>query len=452
MSSSSLFLGNSAYSKDFAEVIERTVAIAKLPMLQLEQQRMQTGDRGTAVTDLQGKFESLRIALSDLSSSVASANLAATFSAAGIATATLGENATAGSFTLEVTDLGSYTSYVTAAGVADPGTDGLGGDLTKTLVVDGVETTLTLSANTLDALAKAITDSGTGLSASVVNVSSNGTPSYKLVLQGGKLGAQTIALKDGDISGADLLDGTALSEGGNVHYKVNGILVNSESRTVTLAPDVSVTLSATTASSGPVTLSVKRSSAQIVDKLRAMVSAYNAATAKLDEHRGQNRGALQGQSVVSTLSKVLRNLSGYSADTGSFQNFTDVGLSFDDKGVLSLNASALTGLSDEKLDQLVDFLGAGENGGFAGYALNAISAATAAESGILALEKKSYTDRGKAEALQAERMQERLTLMETNLRERFAALDSAIAALQQQALYFNNLFESMRIAQQTYSK
>ncbi len=452
MSTSSLFLGNSAYSKDFSEVIERTVAIAKLPMLQLEQQRLQTGDRGAAITDLQGKFETLRIALSDLSSSVASANLAANFSATGIATATLGESAAAGEFSLEVTDLGSYTSYVTASGVAAPGTDGLGSELTKTLVMDGVETTLTLSANTLGALAKAITDSGAGVSASVVNVSSTGTPSYKLVLQGGKLGAQTIALKDGDASGADLLEGTALSEGGNVRYKVNGIAVTSESRTVTLAPDVSVTLSGTTAAGSPVTLSVKRSASQIVDKLRAMVSAYNAATAKLDEHRGQSRGVLQGQSVVSTLSKVLRNLNGYSADAGAYQNFADIGLSFDDKGVLSLNSGALTGLSDEKLDQLIGFLGQGEGGGFAGHALSAIGAATAAESGILALEKKSYTDRGKAEALQVERMQERLTLMETNLRERFAALDSAIAGLQQQALYFNNLFESMRIAQQTYSK
>ena len=240
--------------------------------------------------------------------------------------------------------------------------------------------------------------------------------------------------------------------GSNVQYKVNGISVSTESRTVTLAPGVSVALSSTTASSGPVTLTVRRSSSQIVDKLRAMTAAYNAATAKLDEHRGQNRGVLQGQSIISTLSKVLRTLPGYGTDTGAFQSFADIGLSFDDKGVLSLNASALTGLSDEKLDQLVDFLGGNGNGGFAGTALNAIGAATAAESGILALEKKSYTDRGKAEALQVQQMQERLDLMESNLRERFAALDSSIAALQQQALYFNNLFESMRIAQQTYSK
>lgn len=451
MSTSSLFLGNSAYSKDFSQVIERTVAIAKLPMLQVEQQRMQTGDRGAAITELQGKFESLRIALSDLSSSVGSANLAANFSATGIATATLGANAAAANFRLEVTDLGSYTSYVATAGVADPATGGLGGELTKTLVVDGVETTLTLNANTLDALAKAINGSGAGLSANVVNVSSTSTPSYKLVLQGGKLGAQSIALKDGDVAGADLLEAAALTEGGNAHYKVNGVSVSAESRTVTLAPDISVTFSATTPS-GQIDLSVKRSASQIIDRLRNVTAAYNAAAGKLDEHRGQSRGVLQGQSVISTLSKVLRDLPGYSANDGAFQNFADIGLSFDDKGILSLNAATLAGLSDEKLDQLIAFLGTEKSGGFVGSALNAIGVATTAESGVLALEKKSYTERGKAEALQVQQMQERLDLLETNLRERFAALDSAIAALQQQALYFNNLFESMRIAQQTYSK
>lgn len=451
MSTGSLFLGNSAYSKDFSQVIERTVAIARLPMMQVDQQRMQTGDRGAAITDLQGKFESLRVALSDLSSSVGSANLQASFSAVSIATATLGESAAAGNFTLEVSDLGSYTSYLAAAGVGAPSSDGLGTETTKTLVVDGIETTLTLAANTLDGLAQAINDSATGLSANVINVSSTSTPSYKLVLQGSKLGAQTIGLKDGDGTGADLLEATALTEGGNVRYKVNGVSVNAESRTVTLAPDISVTFSATTGS-GPVNLSVKRSASQIVDRLRGVAAAYNAAAGKLDEHRGQNRGVLQGQSVISTLSKVLRDLTAFSADSGDFQNFTDIGLSFDDKGTLSLDSAKLTGLSDEKLDQLVAFLGTEKSGGFVGSALGTIGMATTAESGILALEKKSYTERSKAEALQVQQMQERLDLLETNLRERFAALDSAIALQQQQALYFNNLFESMRIAQQTYSK
>ncbi|MDZ7639336.1 MAG: flagellar filament capping protein FliD [Bryobacterales bacterium] len=361
------------------------------------------------------------------------------------------ENAGAASFTLEVSDLGSYTSFLAAAGVANPAVDGLGTETTKTLVVDGVETTLTLSGNTLDALAKAINDSETGLTANVINVSSTSTPSYKLVLQGDKLGAQTIALKDGDATGADLLESAALNVGSSVLYKVNGVSVSAESRTVTLAPDISVSLSGTTASSGPVSLTVKRSASQIVDRLRGVAAAYNAAAGKLDEHRGQSRGALQGQNVISTLSKVLRDLPSFSGESGSFQNFTDIGLRFDDKGTMTLDSGALSGLSDEKLDQLVAFLGTEKTGGFVGTALGTIGVATTAESGILALERKSYADQGKAEALQVQQMQERMDLMETNLRERFAALDSAIAALQQQALYFNNLFESMRIAQQTYS-
>jgi flagellar hook-associated protein 2 len=452
MSTSSLFLGNSAYSNDFSQVIERSLAIAELPMVQLQQRQLQTNERGAAVTNLQGKFESLRIALSDLSTSVASANLEAVFSSGDVASATLGEAAGAGSYTLEVSSLGSYTSYLGVTGIADPKAEGLGSLTTKTLVLDGVETELTLSANTLDALAEAINDSGTGVSANVINVSSTSTPSYKLVLQGGKLGSQTIALKDGDGAGADLMEATALSTGTNVQYKVNGVSVSAESRTVTIAPDVSLTLNSTTVTTGAVDLNIRRSASQIADRLRTMVAAYNTASGELDQHRGQSTGALKGQSIIGTLSKVLRDLPGFSGESGRFSNFTSLGLSFDNQGVLSFDAGALSGLSDGDLDQLVDFLGGEDAGGFVGAALNTISLATTETSGILALEKQSYTDQTKSEALQIQQMQERLDLMEVNLRERFAAMDSAIAALQQQALYLNNMFESMRIAQQTYSK
>jgi flagellar capping protein FliD len=140
MSTSSLFLGNSAYSNDFSQVIERSLAIAELPMVQLQQRQIQTNERGAAVTNLQGKFESLRIALSDLSTSVASANLEAVFSSGDVASATLGEAAGAGSYTLEVSSLGSYTSYLGVTGIADPKAEGLGSLTTKTLVLDGVET------------------------------------------------------------------------------------------------------------------------------------------------------------------------------------------------------------------------------------------------------------------------------------------------------------------------
>lgn len=452
MSTSSLFVGNSAYSKDFSQVIERSVAIASLPLVQLQQRQMQTNERSAAITDLQGKFESLRIALKDLSTSAESAKLEAVFSANGIASASLGETATPGSYTLEVASLGSYTSFVATTGVGDPAAEGLGTELAKTLVIDGVETALTLSSNTLSNLAKAINDLGQGVRANVINVSSSSTPSYKLVIQGSKLGPQTIALKDGGPSGTNLLEASALSVGAPVQYSVNGVAVTAESRTVTIAPGVSLSLTGTTASSGAVDLVIKRSASQIVDRLRTFVAAYNAATGALDQHRGQGSGALKGQGVVSTLSKVLRELPGYTAEGGAFTNFTDLGLSFDDQGSLSLNSGVLSNLSDQKLDQLVSFLGGETQGGFLGAALNRIAAATTETSGILALEKKSYSEQTKAETQQIASMQERLDLMEANLRERFAAMDSAIASLQQQALYFNNLFESMRIAQQTYSK
>src|SRR5690606_19852251 len=110
------------------------------------------------------------------------------------------------------------------------------------LIVDGVETTLSLSSNSVRALADAINSSNAGVEASVINVSSSSTPSYKLILQGSKFGSQTVELRDGDRFGANLLDGSALHEGTAVSYKINGVAIEGESRNVHIALGLDVDL------------------------------------------------------------------------------------------------------------------------------------------------------------------------------------------------------------------
>ena len=53
--SSSVFSGNSRYSADFQAVIDRTVAIASLPISQLNAQKTSLSDQPTALTGLDGK-------------------------------------------------------------------------------------------------------------------------------------------------------------------------------------------------------------------------------------------------------------------------------------------------------------------------------------------------------------------------------------------------------------
>ncbi len=449
MSSSTLFTGSSSYSQDFVQVIERSMAIARLPLLQLQQQQLRTNDQQNAITELQGRFQSLKLAFDDITSRAQATQLTANFSVGGVATATIGQSAQKGVFSLEVSSLGVFTSYLSATAAADPAIGGLGTEVTKVLVVDGVETALTVEGNTLRGLADAINASSSGVEASIINVSSTSTASYKLVLQGNKLGAQTLELRDGDALGANLLESDPLQSGQNVSYKVNGVSISGESRSVTLAPGVDVTLAALTTSA--VTLTVSRTADSVADSIQSMVAQFNLATGKLNEQRGATAGALQGSSTVQTLGQVLRRITSYAAPEGDFRTATDLGLRFDDKGNLTFESNQLSGLSEERLTSLLNFLGGANGEGFLGAALNSLQEATGAESGILATEKSALTARLRTSENQINSTRERLDRMEKDLRERFAIVDSTIAALQQQALFINNMFEAMRIAQRSYS-
>ncbi len=449
MGSTSIFTGSSSYSQDFVQVIERSMAIAELPLLQLRQQRIRTDGEQAAVTELQGRFQSLKLAFDDIVTRANATQLTASFSASGIGTATIGDGAQKGAFTLEVSSLGNFTSFLSGSAVLDPGTEGLGMETTKTLVVDGVETTLTLESNTLRGLADAVNASSAGLAASIINVSSTSTASYKLVLQGSKLGNQSIELRDGDALGVNLLEATALQEGQNVSYKVNGVAISGESRSVTLAPGVDVQFTETTTTA--VTLTVSRNSSAVSDAIQSMVAQYNLASGKLNEHRGAAGGALQGSSSISTLGQVLRRITSFSASEGDFRSAADIGLRFDDQGNLSFDSTALSGLTEEKLDGLLSYLGDATGKGFLGAGLNALQEATGSETGILTTEKNAIAARLTRSDRQIQDTQERLDRMEKDLRDRFAIVDSTIAALQQQALFINNMFEAMRISQRTYS-
>jgi flagellar hook-associated protein 2 len=447
---STIFTGSSTYSQDFMTMIDRTMAIAELPLVQLQQQRLATNDRQTALNEIHGKFESLRLAISDVATRAASTQFIASFSKSGVASATLGEGVERGSFTLEVLDLGSATTYVSANGVPDSASTGLGVETTKTLIVDGVETTLTLTSNSMRALAEAINASNSGISASVINVSSGDTPFYKLILQGNKFGSQTIELRDGDASGANLLEGTALHEGTAVSYKLNGITIEGESRNVHVAQGLDLEL--TGLSSGPLTVQIGRSASSVSDAIQSMVAAFNLAAGELNKHRGPNAGALSGSIAINTLGQLLRRLHSFTTETGTFRSVVDLGLTFDDKGTLMFDSTKLSGLSDDALEDLLTFLGAADGEGFLDAALKTMQEATNSDYGILTTEKKSLTAQLDSSKKQMEALQERLDRMEQDLRDRFAIVDSTIAALQQQAQYINSMFEAMRIASQAYSR
>jgi flagellar hook-associated protein 2 len=444
----SIFTGSSRYGSDFSAVIDRAVNIASLPLAQMQSARQTMSGQSQAVSALQAPFASLKSAISGLADVAGSSAFSVTVSDNATARATLVAGATAGSYQVEVTEMGSHASALSAgAGIANPAEDNLGSSGSFSLEIYStadppvlLASEDSLTASTLDDLVRAINESDLDVQAALVNVKGAGSPEYKLSLQSSTLGQLEFRLKDKADPGTNLLDAT--SGGGLAKYTINGSAqVESDSRRVTLAPGVTLDLVAANPGK-PVTVTVSRGANAFKNAARALVSAYNAALAALDQHRGQSTGALGGQSLISELGRSLRQVAGYEAGSGRFQSLAEVYIELKDNGQMYFNEAQFDKSAASRLDDIGALLG-NTDSGFVKWASGILESIVKAD-GVLGAESASLNDGIKRQDSRIEAEQERIDRLRTDLTERMSAADAMIAALEQQVLYITGMFESMR--------
>jgi flagellar hook-associated protein 2 len=448
--SSTIFSGTSRYASDFQSLISRAVSIASLPLTQLTIQKTALQAESTALSTLDTKFSSLQSAITSLETATGSGSFAASVSDETIVSATVSTGALEGIYSIEVTSLGSYTNTMSKDGlttVTDPSTQNIYSASSFTLTINGTPTTITPAANTLNDLVEAINATDLEVRASIVNIGSTDSPDYRLSIQSTNLAGDTIQLADGATS---LMD--TLSTGANATYKVNGrsTAVSSDSRTITLAPGLSVQLLAASETGVATTITVSRSTSAISNALLAFVTAYNAAVDELDKHRGDSGGALAGQSIVFTLSQALRDVAQYSGDSGAITSLTELGLTFDGEGKLSLDTSTFSSAASDNMKAVLTFLGSTTESGFLKSATDLLYSLEDTTDGLI---KTAISSLEAAVAAQDDRIaaeQDRVDRVRENLVAQMAAADALIAALEQQASYITDLFESMRIAAGMY--
>jgi flagellar hook-associated protein 2 len=445
-SNNTIFTGASRYASDFQQIIDRSVAIASLPLVQLQSQKMALGDQSAALTTLDAKLVSLQGVIQSLEAA-AGGSYSTSVSDGAVVRASLSGSPLEGVYSVEVVDIGSYTSAMSADGLAsvtDPSSGSISSASEFTLTVDGVDYSVTPASNTLSALADAINAlSGAGVQATIVNIGSSTSPDYRLSLQCAKLGAVTVQLNDGS---QDLLD--TLSTGTLASYKVNGqpsTPISSDSRTVTLAPGLSVTL----LKAGTAEVSVSRSASGVSSALSSFVTTYNSLVDELDLHRGEQAGALRGNSILYGLSQALREITGYSSETGAISSLASLGLSFNEQGKLSLDMTVFSSATSGQFGALASFLGSSSGGGFLQFATGVLNGLEDTTDGVLKMAIRSIqTDISGQDARIAEQ-EDRIDRLRQNLEAQMAAADALIASLEQQVKYINGLFESMRVARES---
>src|SRR5579864_9527767 len=104
------FNGTSQYAQSLQQVITRSVGLASLPLQQLQSEQLTTSDKISAAQSLQSVLSSLNTAVQGLSDSSNNNTLATTVSDPAVIQATASSGALPGTYTVQVTDPGSYST------------------------------------------------------------------------------------------------------------------------------------------------------------------------------------------------------------------------------------------------------------------------------------------------------------------------------------------------------
>ena len=224
---------------------------------------------------------------------------------------------------------------------------------------------LDISANNnLTGLMNAINGAGAGVTASIT--ASGGKNYLNLVAAGGPT---TITLNDTPGAPVSLIT-KAAQQGGNASFTLNGsIQVTNQATNVFSNVIPGVTFSLLKSTPGPVTLSLATDPTQLTSALQTFVNSYNALASQVTEETGTGAGALGGNSVIRDISTDLGQLSGYFGSSSTVRSLSDLGITFDNSGQMTLDPSVVSGFSNTQMSDAFKFFGS-SNAGFAAFASN----------------------------------------------------------------------------------
>lgn len=292
------------------------------------------------------------------------------------------------------------------------------------------------STDTLDGIASKINAAAAGVTASVVDTS--GTGAYRIILtakDSGTAAAPTFADTGG---GANRLD---FSTAGNLKVAavdavvtVDGIDVTRPKNVITdVLPGVTLTLNAIHETADPsnrTTVALDQKS--LTEKVKAVVTAYNAVNSALHvqlDYTGTTKGAntLFGDSTLRQLQSQLGQVM-----SSSFGGMTlsDIGISRDRTGAMTLDESKLASAASANPDVVGNLF---VSNGFASALTTLTDSYTLSGTGVFATKTQSLVDRHAVLQTQVDRINKSADNLQERLEKQFAALETAMSALQSQS-------------------
>ena len=357
------FTGLSPYASDFQSILSRAVAIAQLPITQLQNEASDISSQEQLATAIQTATANLATTLTNLNELGGNQSLTGSSSNTALVQVNNSSLAAPASFTISnITSLASTASFSTTNGYASATATQVSTSGTMQLVINGTAVTpnidLTASGtNNLNGLANAINALNAGVTATVINTGTGAKP-YYLSISSNTTGQNNIQLFD-DPTGTDTQVAMSGSAGSNADFYLQGQHIVSPSNTITTAiSGMTFTVVGTTTGNQTVTLSASSNPAQISTVLQTFVSQYNTLQNLLNAQIGPNAGLLLGNSMISGIQGALHGLLNFhGTGTGSVESLADLGIEMaDNTGVMSFNATTFNALTSSQIQSAYAFL------------------------------------------------------------------------------------------------
>lgn len=366
---------------DSASLVERLVQLEGLRKAQLESKKTIAQDKQKAMTKLETLVKALKTKATGLSETGQFLKLKGSASREGVLSFDVSSNAVQGSHTIEIQQLAAYDRWA-FDGVGDPDVDlAAGAGEQVTFSTGGTNYTITIdqTASSLTEIASAInTQAGTDVNASVVNVGTSSSPSWKLVLASKESGeAGRITGLASTIAGLSI-DGTAPAPGSGTPVSANNLTVGTNAKAVVdgllVERDtnefdgvlVGVSFTAQSADVGnPVDISIEPDNTAIKSALKGFVDAYNEVIKYVNEQNTYSKedgagGALFGDSAVSMVRTRVRdalfgvNVADVQADTEGYSTLGLIGLGVEKDGTIKIDDAKLDAKLTANVGALAD--------------------------------------------------------------------------------------------------
>lgn len=407
---------------------------------QLERLDKSAEAKFSALGKLQGAVSKFQTSLKDLNKLSLYNNRKATSSNKDILGVSAEKTALSGKYSVEVSQLAMGSQVATQALDKDfTATAGtlevrVGADDSEPVMVNIAEgATLT---EMRDALNEQLKDKG--VSANIVNNPATGKS--QLVLSSKETGKDKDIQLSGSLGDVDFgADLQTLQAAQNAEFSVDGLQLESATNVIKdVIPDVEFTIKAKTEENKPITVEVGEDKAGVKDQLKKFVDAYNElmSTAKdltrvtqVGEDKAPVTGGLVGDATVRNLVNGVRaELSNPSTGADGLRSLTDLGISLDRDGKLTIDDKKLDAALESNFDQVGSFL-TGEGGLMT--RLEGRIEAFAGKDGIIGIRQKSLEAQRSDITKQKERMNARAEQVEARLFKQFNTMDALVGQLSQ---------------------